>query len=402
MSNNNLEEVKMNILVVDDAKIVLSFYQKGLSKIGHCVHVVENAVKALEMITTNDYDIVISDINMELMDGLELLEVIKRDYPHIEVIMMTGYATVENAIEAMKKGAYDFLLKPVKLDQVRLVVSNCVEKIQMSHEVKQLREVNEKLKEVKQLKERFIAITSHELRTPVSHIKSYLDFLEDPDFPEEEKKMFFDIVKKSVLDLERIVTGMFEVSQVENRQLTLNMEPIKLNEIVRDCLQQFSVDLMKRELTIDHDETPEIPNMSLDPFQFKKVIMEILNNSIRFTADGGSINIFYKVSDNVLKIVIKDTGIGIPADKIGTIFEKFYEVQDSSYHTSSKIDFMGGSTGIGLPLAKGLVEAHGGRMKVDSKEGEGTTVSIYLKRKDDDQSPINAYEKMSPDYSQAF
>ena len=399
MLNNNLEEVKMNILVVDDAKIVLSFYQKGLSKVGHNVHVVDNAVQALEMIAADDYDIVISDINMELMDGLELLEAIKRDYPHIEVIMMTGYATVENAIEAMKEGAYDFLLKPVKLDQVRMVVSNCVEKIQMSQEVKQLRAINEKLKEIKQVKERFIAITSHELRTPVSHIKSYLDFLEDPDFPEEEKKTFFEIVKKSVLDLERIVTDMFEVSQVENRQLSLNMEPRRLNEIVVECLQQLSVDLMKRELNIDHDESIEIPKMLLDPFQIKKVIMEILNNSIRFTPDGGSINIFYKVSDNVIKIVVKDTGIGIPAKKIGTIFEKFYEVQDSSYHTSSKINFMGGSTGIGLPLAKGLVESHGGRIKVESKENEGTTVLIYFKRKVEDQTFINSYEKISAGYS---
>jgi signal transduction histidine kinase len=280
-----------------------------------------------------------------------------------------------------------------------MVVSNCVEKIQMSQEVKQLREINEKLREVKQVKERFIAITSHELRTPVSHIKSYLDFLEDPDFPEEEKKSFFEIVKKSVLDLERIVTDMFEVSQVENRQLSFNKEPGRLNEVVADCLKQLSVDLMKRELNIDHDETIDVPQMLLDPFQIKKVFMEILNNSIRFTPDGGSINIFYKVSDNVIKLVVKDTGIGIPAGKIGTIFEKFYEVQDSNYHTSSKIDFMGGSTGIGLPLAKGLVEAHGGRIKVESKENEGTTVLIYFKRKAEDQTFINSYEKVSTEYS---
>ena len=312
---NNIEK-KIKILVVDDAKIVLSFYQKGLSRAGYDVNIVENAIKAQEMIASKDYDIVITDINMELMDGLELLEVIKRDYPHIEVIMMTGYASVENAIEAMKNGAYDFLLKPVKLDQVKMVVGNCVEKICMSQEVKKLREINSRLREVKQMKDRFLAITSHELRTPVSHIKSYLEFLEDPDFPKEEKTAFFGIVKKSVSDLERIVLDMFEVSKIEHGQIALNIEFTQVVEIVKNCLHQLSGDLVKRDLNIKHNEKTGAHDIPVDAFQLKKVIMEVLNNAIRFTNDGGEIEISYEYRDNLFSVIIKDSGIGIPEDKL--------------------------------------------------------------------------------------
>lgn len=291
MKNTVKKQKNIQILVVDDAKIVLNFYQKGLSRVGYDVDVVESAVKAHEMIAAKDYDIVISDINMELMDGLELLELVKRDYPHIEVIMMTGYASVENAIEAMKKGAYDFLLKPVKLDQVRMVVGNCAEKIRISQEVKELRKVNERLREIKQIKERFIAITSHELRTPVSHIKSYLEFLEDTEFSDEDRKTFFDIVRKSVGDLERIVIDMFEMSRVEQKQLNLNFEPTEVSALVNDCLQQLSIDLKSRNLKINHEENNDVIPILVDGFQIKKVIMEVLNNAIRFTKDGGEIRI---------------------------------------------------------------------------------------------------------------
>ncbi len=379
MNENERIEEQIKILVVDDAKVILSFYQKGLSRAGYDVDVVENAIKALEMIAVKDYDIVISDINMELMDGLELLDVIKRDHPHLEVIMMTGYATVENAIEALKKGAYDFLLKPVKLDQVRLVVGNCVDKIRMSQEVRHLREVNARLREIKEMKDRFIAITSHELRTPVTHIKSYLDFLDEPGFSEEDRKMFLSILKKSAADLERIVMHMFEITKIEGRALSSNKELTRLDSIVQDCLQQMTVDLMDRTLQIYHQKLPDLPEIMIDAFQIKKVVLEILNNAIRFTKDGGSITISYEVLGKILAFVIEDTGIGIPEKQLGMIFEKFYEVQDSSYHTSSRTNFMGGGIGIGLVLAKGIVETHGGRLKIDSKEGVGTKVTIYFK-----------------------
>ena len=378
----DVQERKTRILVVDDARVILSFYQKGLSRLGYEVEVSDSAIKALELIEEKDFDIVITDINMELMDGIELLEIIKRDYPHIEVIMMTGFATVENAIRSLKRGAYDFLLKPVKLDQVRQVVKHCEEKIRMSNEVKQLRLVNERLRDVKEMKDRFIAITSHELRTPVTHIKSYLEFLEDPDFSEEEKQEFLNIVKKSVEDLERVVNTMYAVSQVESGELPLNKESIHIEELVSDALQQLTIELRDRELTIDHQVPQGLEPIPVDAFQIKKVIMEILNNAIRFTPDGGRISIAYQPGDRFLTIVISDTGVGIPEDKLGNIFEKFYEVQDSSYHSSSRTRFLGGSTGIGLPLAKRLVEAHGGRLKVESEEGKGTRVFVTLPTED--------------------
>ncbi|HHM23857.1 MAG TPA: hybrid sensor histidine kinase/response regulator, partial [Bacteroidetes bacterium] len=313
----DVQERKTRILVVDDARVILSFYQKGLSRLGYEVEVSDSAIKALELIEEKDFDIVITDINMELMDGIELLEIIKRDYPHIEVIMMTGFATVENAIRSLKRGAYDFLLKPVKLDQVRQVVKHCEEKIRMSNEVKQLRLVNERLRDVKEMKDRFIAITSHELRTPVTHIKSYLEFLEDPDFSEEEKQEFLNIVKKSVEDLERVVNTMYAVSQVESGELPLNKESIHIEELVSDALQQLTIELRDRELTIDHQVPQGLEPIPVDAFQIKKVIMEILNNAIRFTPDGGRISIAYQPGDRFLTIVISDTGVGIPEDKLG-------------------------------------------------------------------------------------
>jgi len=335
-------------------------------------------VEALEKIRLDNYDIVLSDLKMELMDGMELLETIKRDFPHLEVIMMTGFATVENAIEALKIGAYDFLLKPIKLDQIRLVVKKCVDKIQMSEEVQRLREINERLRELQIMKDRFIAITSHELRTPVTHLKSYMGFLTEEGFSEEDRKMFIEIINASIEDLERIVTDMHQIIQIDQKSLPLVLESFDLNTLIEQVVKQMQIEIRERDLTLTTDLAATLPQLIADRQQIRRILIELITNAIRFTPDGGKIIVSSFLKEQFAVVTVTDTGIGIPEKELGRIFEKFYEVQDSDHHTSSRINFLGGGIGLGLWLAKGIIETHQGRLKIESKEGKGTKVSIFL------------------------
>lgn len=163
------------ILIVDDERVVRHICQLSLETERYTIFAAENGIKAMEWLRSEpEIAIVLSDLKMPGMTGLELLNAIKRDFPHVEVIIMTGFATIENAIEAMKLGAHDFLLKPLKAEQIRLVINKCREKIALSQENLALKRANEKLHELQTAKDKFIAITSHELRTPVSHLKGYL------------------------------------------------------------------------------------------------------------------------------------------------------------------------------------------------------------------------------------
>jgi len=379
----NLSKVTMKpkrVLIVDDEEVVRRICAHALTKMGCEIRMAENGLRALEKIDVEDFDLVLSDLKMPLMGGMELLQAIKRDYPHVEVIILTGFATVEDAIEAMKKGASDFLLKPVDSEQLRLVVEKCFEKIDLDAENKQLRLANLKLRELKEMKERFMAITSHELRTPLSHIKGYLSLLSDgaQDLTEAERQEFWHIIWSSVEDLERIVDAMYTLSRVDSGLVDLTREELCLSEVIEQTVKEFEPTLKERNLEVTlklPEETPRIPG---DRLQVKKIVGELVHNAIKFTPDGGRIEIRTGLDGNFCQIVVKDTGVGIPDDALGKIFERFYEVQNPDHHHTSRSEFLGGGPGLGLSIARALAEAHGGGIKVVSEPHKGSEFVVYL------------------------
>lgn len=370
-----------NILIVDDEEVVRNICCRSLEKVGYQVQAVENGVKALELLQKGKFNLVFSDLKMPIIDGIELLEAVKRDFPLVEVVIMTGYATIESAIDAMKKGAYEFILKPIKPAQIRVVTEKCFEKIQLGEENKALRLANQKLVELQELKDKFLAITSHELRTPVSHLKGYLGILNDEVYhqlSDEEKKQCMQIIFNAVKDLEEIVKDMHNLIQLENGFKILQTESVEVNSLIDQIGNDYHLILKKRKqrLKIKKVKSP-IPIVA-DRSQIKGVVRELLHNAIKFTPDGGEVQITTKTEGDYCVICVKDTGIGIESSKLGKIFEKFYEVQDSNYHSTSKVDFMGGGLGLGLPSVRAIAAAHGGGVKVKSKKEKGTEFSVYL------------------------
>ena len=158
------DEVK--ILVVEDEEIIRLMFQQTFESWGFQVDVAENGKDALDRCHRENYHIVVTDLNMPMMDGLELLKRIKIKWPNIEVIVITGYATIESAIDAMKHGAYDFILKPVNFDHVQFTMNKCYSKIRFEAENQELRQANSQLTELNEMKDKFLYITNHEIRTP--------------------------------------------------------------------------------------------------------------------------------------------------------------------------------------------------------------------------------------------
>lgn len=376
MARNN----DIKILVVDDEEIVRELCSKALTKSGYPVTTATNGQEAVDEVRKGNGDIVLLDLKMSLMDGLEALEIIKRESPHVEVIIITGFASVENAIEAMKKGAYDFLLKPLKPDQIRMVVERCAKKISLTQEVKELKKINEKLRELQIMKDKFVAITSHELRTPVTHIKSYLDLLKDDNFGDDEKKEFLEIISASTEDLENIVMDMHDIAQMESNTLRLKEEKVSLQKLIDQTIREFKAEVKQRKLSLRVDIDEQVSPVTGDRFKLKRAISELVQNSIKYTPDNGSIAIRCRENEELVAITIADTGIGIPENELSNIFEKFYEVQNTDYHHTSKTGFMGCGTGLGLTLARSIVEAHNGRIKVESTPGTGSRFTIYLSK----------------------
>jgi len=370
------------ILIVDDERVVRHVCQLSLEQEHYTIFIAENGIKAMELLRSEpEIAIVLSDFKMPGMTGFELLNAVRRDFPHIEVIIMTGFATIENAIEAMKLGAYDFLLKPLKAEQIRLVINKCREKISLSRENLALKRANEKLRELQIAKDKFIAITSHELRTPVSHLRGYLAILNGEDFhllSPAEKNDCMHVINSAVLDLEQIVTDMFDLLELEHETIVLKREPFDLNELLEQVVHEFRRALQEREQTLTLRRRPQLCMIAADRLKIKIMVSELIQNAIKFTPDHGRIELALRADGEFYVITVADTGVGIKQEKLGNIFEKFYEVQHSDHHSTSKTGFMGGGLGIGLSLARAIAEAHDGGIKVSSEVGKGSTFQIFL------------------------
>jgi signal transduction histidine kinase len=374
------------ILVIEDEDMVRQSYDDMFSFFGYDVESVPNGREGLSRITKQDYDIVVTDLNMPEMNGIEVLKYIKKKKPYIEVIVITGYATLENAIEAMKVGAYDYFAKPVDIEHVRIVISKCVQQIQSRKENEELRSLTERLKELNELKDKFITITNHELRTPVTVLKGYVElidyFLEDTR--DENITEAIEIVSETMRELVGIVEQMHDISSFDYGKKRMVTGDVKIEKILDLIYKEMKILFEKRKIKFHLKVEKADVIISGDDKQLKRCLRELLQNALKFTPEGGQVDIEYSANNKNKKIYIKvkDNGIGIPGDKLDLIFEPFYEVQNVINHMTSKTEFMGGGIGLGLTLAKEVFESHKGELLLESEENQGSTFTVVLPFKD--------------------
>jgi signal transduction histidine kinase len=384
--NNNskldMSSTTAKLLVIEDEELVRQSYIDMLSFFGYDVESVPNGREALSLINKQDYDIVITDLNMPEMDGLEVLKYIKKRKPYIEVIVITGYATLENAIKAMKVGAYDYFAKPIDIDHVRIVLSKCVQKIGAKKENEELRSLNEKLKELNELKDKFITITNHELRTPITVLKGYIElidyYLEDSRNAEITEAI--EILSGTMVELVDIVEHMHDVSSFDYGKKKLTISDIDIQSLLLLVFKEMKILFEKRNIHLDLGLNGHAARIQGDYIRIKRCLRELLQNALKFTPEKGKVTVNYEIneSNKNIHIKIQDTGVGIPENKQNLIFEPFYEVQDAINHMTSKTEFMGGGIGLGLTLVKEIVESHQGAILLDSTEKKGSTFTVVL------------------------
>ncbi len=250
----------------------------------------------------------------------------------------------------------------------------------------ELEEAHSTLEKLDASKSQFISIAAHELKTPLTLIQGYNAMIREQlgDAADKTIEELLHGIEKGSRRLEEIVNDMIDISLIDNNLLALNFQPVWLNHILERIKSEFAVVLAERQLTLEIQPFPGSEMMTYaDGERLTQVFRNLVANAIKYTPDGGRITVDGRILPGFLEITVSDTGIGIDPEDQTRIFEKFGRVGDLTLHSSSKTKFKGGGPGLGLPIAKGVIEAHGGAIWVESEGRDetrlpGTTFHVLL------------------------
>jgi signal transduction histidine kinase len=297
--------------------------------------------------------------------------------------------TNEVARESLNKGdALDLItaIQPIftyLLDKAaRLEMENRV-----AYFANEIASVQQKLEKLDRSKSSFISVAAHELKTPLTLIEGYTSMMRDastnPD-PGTSMDPLLQGVRTGIQRLRQIVDDMIDVSLIDNNMLSLNSQPLWLSHLL-DLLQKNLGDTMRdRHLKLEIKRFPGSQEwLYADPERLYQAFQNVLTNAIKYTPDGGCITVDGRTLPGFVEVTITDTGIGISPEDQATIFEKFGQLGRADLHSSSKVKFKGGGPGLGLPITRGIIEAHGGTIWVESdgydeKKCSGSTFHILM------------------------
>ncbi len=226
------------------------------------------------------------------------------------------------------------------------------------------------LRRLEMVRQDFISNISHELRTPIASVKALAETLnegaiEDPSVAKD----FLSRINVEVDKLAQMVQELGELSRIESGEAPLQKRHINIADAIEHAVDRLKAQSDRAGLNLDIDIPPTLPKVMADEARVEQVLVNLIHNAIKFTPSGGRISISAKARDNDILVSVADTGVGIPADDLPRIFERFYKADKSR---------SGGGTGLGLAIAKHIVEAHGGRIWAESVEGKGSTFNFTL------------------------
>jgi len=236
-----------------------------------------------------------------------------------------------------------------------------------------LRRAMERVERLDRAKTDFLAVASHELRTPLTHVKGYADLLgelgEAQALTLEQTADITHSIVRAVDRLETIVSAMIDMSQLDQAELDTFFAPTTLKAVMRIALEPWMQPLQLRRLRLTVQGVEDIPPIVADLQRLSQAFGNLISNAVKYTPDGGTITIKARQIEHAcFEVVVSDTGVGIAPEDQDLIFDKFFRVGSADQHSSGTFKFKGGGPGLGLSIARGVIEAHGGRIWVESQE----------------------------------
>lgn len=360
------------VLVIDDEEIARISCQRVLKREGIHVTLAGGGREGLDLLMREPHDLVLVDLKMPEMDGVEVARRIRSFDPNIVTIIITGYATIESAVAVMKEGAYDYLPKPFTPDELLIVVRRGLEKRRLDQESRALRE------EKAAMERNFITMVTHQLRSPLAAISQYFEVLlsDISGTLNDMQREMLERARERLQSLLQLINDWLDLSRIQAGEIHHRLQAVELSFCLDSALAGLELAAQKKQVSILRDIPPDLPRVQVDPDTFREVLSNLISNGIKYNYPGGKVRVGASERDGWVVIEVEDTGPGIDEKEIPFLFEQFFR-------SKSKVIREQEGTGIGLSIVEKIVKAHGGKVEVRSQLGKGSTFLVYINRASD-------------------
>jgi len=393
------------VLVVDDEESVVVTIKAILQLDGYNVATTTSGARARAMVRDTEYDLVLTDLRLEDGDGLDVLKAVRESYPETVTIMLTGYASLESAIQALRAGAYDYLVKPSEVEELRSTVARGIERRRLGQELRQrvaeladlntslqqrideataeLKERYEQLKELDRMKSQFLSIASHELKTPITAMSGFLQValrrvgrLSEGEAAAPVAEGLrgiteqLEVVYRQTGKLARLVDELLDVSRIQTGRIEFRYGDVDLSELANEVATRMQLTTTAHEISVRRDSENVV---TADRDHLEQVLNNLVTNAIKYSPSGGAITIDVRPDDGGVRLSVTDQGIGIPAEELESIFGLFYRSPDRAARDAAGM-------GLGLYISKEIVLRHGGRIWAESAGAKGSTLNVVIPR----------------------
>jgi signal transduction histidine kinase len=382
------------VLVVDDEETVLLTIQGILELDGYEVTATCSSPRALELLKTDHFDVVLTDLNMDEIDGIALMHELHERAPETVSIILTGYASVDSAVRAMREGAYDYLFKPGDVLELRRAVMRALERsrmVRLLHDkVEDLEQANEtirslnlelearveeataELREQMAAKDDFMATVSHDLKSPLTFIKGMAALKRRRAAHTPETQPLLEAMDQIETSAERMAQQLDEIVDASRlqtgRTIELRRSPTDLIALARTTVAEHQLTTDRHVLRVNSELSELIGEW--DEGRLGRVLDNLVDNAVKYSPRGGTIQVVISLDGDTAELSISDVGEGIPPSDLPYVFDRF--------HRGRNVQGRIPGTGIGLAGVYTIVQLHHGSITVDSAVGQGTTFTLRL------------------------
>lgn len=360
-----MKEDKAKILIIDDEEAICDACTQILSAADYSVETALEGIAGLHKVDDFRPDIVFLDLKMPGLGGMEALERLQKKDRSIVAVVITGYATIESAVESMKKGAFDYLPKPFTPEELRLITRRAMDKRKATLEAAHLRIEKERMRQ------NFVSLVSHELRTPLVAVMQYMEVLSGgiAGAMSTEQTKIIGRMKIRLNELLALIDRWLKLSRIEELKLKEGFEDFSLAQTIGEAVEVVKPLAQEKKVSLEVKPVSNHAIINGDKGMIKEVITNLLSNGIKYNREGGKIVLELKQDEKFWIVEVSDTGIGIPEQEIAHIGDEFYRVKREGTAAGS---------GLGLAIVKKIIDIHDGKLEIKSKVDQGSTFSVYL------------------------